>query len=307
MIRVRRLATSAFAAIAVFVLVAACTSPGRLPAAHVASVPVAEPQAIDSTSQIKVVSLNAAHSRSMGLHQVFQSSDTARVHLNAMVAMLERENPDVVALQEVDGPSIWSGKFDHVDYLAREAGYSATVRGTHMKAPGLDYGTAIMARQPLYDSASIGFGSALSLARKGFVISQMQWPGRLDTQVDLVSVHLDPLSSRVRERQVAALIAIIEERGRPVIVMGDFNDDWYDEDSSMRQLGEFLQLKPHGVRCEECHTHRRLKNFVDWILVSPELSIEDFQILDDDISDHYAVSATLSLNDSYREQGTAAH
>ena len=307
MIRTRRFAMSSIAATAIFVLVAACTSPGRLPAAHIASVPVAQPQAIESTSQIKVVSLNAAHSRSMGLHQILQSSDTARAHLDAMAAMLVRENPDIVALQEVDGPSIWSGKFNHVDYLAQEAGYSATVRGTHMQAPGLDYGTAIMARQPLYDSASVGFGSALSVARKGFVITQMNWPGRLDIQVDLVSVHLDPLSSKARARQVTSLIAVIEERGRPVIVMGDFNDDWYDDDSAVRLLGETLALKPHGVRCEECHTHRRLKNFVDWILVSQELSIEDFRILEDEISDHYAVSATLSLNDTPREQGTAAH
>ena len=307
MIRTRRFAMSLIAATAIFVLVAACTSPGRLPAAHVALVPVAQPQAIQSTSQIKVVSLNAAHSRSMGLHQILQSGDTARAHLDAMAEMLARENPDIVALQEVDGPSIWSGKFDHVDYLAREAGFPATVRGTHMQAPGLDYGTAIMARHSLYDSASVGFGSALSIARKGFVISQMQWPGHLDTQVDLVSVHLDPLSSKVRARQVTALIAVIEERGRPVIVMGDFNDDWYEEDSAVRLLGESLQLTPHLARCDECHTHRRLKNFVDWILVSPEFRIEDFQILDDDISDHYAVSATLSLNDTSREQGTAAH
>lgn len=307
MIPVSRIGPSAIAAVAVFVFVGACTAPGRLPAAHVASVPVAEPQAIDSTGQMKVISLNTAHSRSMGFHQLFQSSDRAREHLDAIAAMLERESPDIVALQEVDGPSIWSGKFDHVDYLAREAGYSATVRGTHLKAPGLDYGTAIMARQPLYDSASIGFGSAVSLARKGFVITQMQWPGRLDTQVDLVSVHLDPFSGKARARQVTALIAVIEERGRPVIVMGDFNDDWYDKDSAVRLLGETLQLKPHGVRCEECHTHRRMKNFVDWILVSPELSIEDFRILDDEISDHYAVSATLRLNDALREQGMAAH
>ncbi len=307
MIRANGVATSACAAFAALVVVGACTSPGRLPAAHIASVPVAEPRVVAATNQLKVVSLNAAHSRSMGIHQLLQSSDKARANLDAMAAMLVRENPDIVALQEVDGPSIWSGKFNHVDYLAHEAGYSATVRGTHMQAPGLDYGTAIMARQPLYDSASVGFGSALSLARKGFVISQMNWPGRLDTQVDLVSVHLDPLSSKTRARQVTALIAVIEERGRPVIVMGDFNDDWYDDDSAVRLLGESLALKPHGVRCEECHTHRRMKNFVDWILVSQDLSIEDFRILEDEISDHYAVSATLSLNDTVREQGSAAH
>lgn len=38
--------------------------------------------------------------------------------------VITRENPHVVALQEADGPSFWSGKFNHVDYLARTGGYS---------------------------------------------------------------------------------------------------------------------------------------------------------------------------------------
>ena len=307
MIRMKRTARHAVAAAAVFIIVVACTAPARLPAAHVASVAVNEIQPASSLGSIKVVSLNAAHSRSMGLHQLLQSGDKARVNLDAIVAVLERENPDLVALQEVDGPSIWSGKFDHVEYLAQEAGYSATVRGTHMKSPGLDYGTALMARQDLDDAVSVGFTGTLSIARKGFVISRMQWPGRLDDSVDVVSIHLDPLRSKVRARQVKELIAVIEERGRPVIVMGDFNDDWYDDDAAVRLLGETLGLEPHEARCEECHTHRRMKNFVDWILVSRELRIENFEILGDDISDHYAVAATLHLNDGTRERGIAAH
>ena len=307
MIWLKRTAGHAAAATAVFLVVVACTSPGRLPAAHVASIPVNEIQQASGVNSIRVVSLNAAHSRSMGFHQALQSGDKARLNLDAIVAVLERENPDIVALQEVDGPSVWSGKFDHVEYIAQNAGYSSTVRGTHMKTAGLDYGTALLARQDLGDPVSVGFGGALLVARKGFVISTVQWPGRLDTSVDIVSVHLDPLRAKVRAQQAKELIAVIEERGRPVIVMGDFNDDWYDDDAAVRLLGDALELKPHGLRCEDCHTHRRMKNFVDWILVSSEIRIEDFEILSDNISDHYAVAATLHLNNTSRERGSAAH
>jgi endonuclease/exonuclease/phosphatase family metal-dependent hydrolase len=50
-----------------------------------------------------------------------------------------------------------------------------------------------------------------------------------------------------------------------------------------------------------------MKDFVDWILVSKEIRIENFEILSDDISDHYAVAATLHLNDTSGERGSAAH
>jgi endonuclease/exonuclease/phosphatase family metal-dependent hydrolase len=306
MISLRRTAPRAAISIATLAILVACTAPAHLPEAGVETYLNVGSQPVISSNSIKVVSLNAAHSRSMGLHQILQSGDTARSNLDAMATMLLRENADIVALQEVDGPSIWSGSFDHVEYLAQKAGYSATVRGTHMKTPGLDYGTALMSRFPMSNAESHGFGSALSIVRKGFVISELRWVGRLDTTIDVISLHLDPVRSGVRKHQVEELMAVINERGRPVIVMGDFNDDWQDEDSAARLLADSLGLKTHGSLCEECYTHRRMKNFVDWIIVSPELRIESFEILQDDVSDHYAVSATLTLNDTIEASSAAA-
>ncbi len=276
-------------------VVGACTGPSRLPPAHVTVVPEFQLVPASLPRTLKVVSLNVAHSRSTGFHQLWQSENTAREHLDAVAAMLERENFDIVGLQEVDGPSIWSGNFDHVRYLAEKSGYAQTVRGTHLKAPGLDYGTALMARYPIDDALSAGFSRALTVTQKGFVVSRLQWPGSPGTEVDLVSVHLDPIRPNVRTRQVLELIAVIQERGRPVIVMGDFNSDWYEKESAVRFLGESLNLTSDGADCEDCQTLRRMDRVVDWILVSPEFDFQDFRILDDDISDHYAVAATLIL------------
>lgn len=277
-------------------VVGACIGPNRLPPAHVSVVPEIPLLPASMPRTLKVVSLNVAHSRGIGRHQLLQGENTAREHLDAVAAMLERENSDVVALQEVDGPSIWSGKFDHVRYLAEQTGYAQIVRGTHLKAPGLDYGTALMTRYPIDDALSAGFSRALTVTQKGFVVSKLQWPGSLGMEVDLVSVHLDPIRPKIRTRQVRELIAVIQERGRPLIVMGDFNSDWYEKESAVRLLGETLNLTSHGTHCEDCQTHRRMDRVVDWILVSPEFGFQDFRILDDDLSDHYAVAATLILN-----------
>jgi endonuclease/exonuclease/phosphatase family metal-dependent hydrolase len=234
----------------------------------------------------------------MGLHQALQSGATAKGNLDVVAALLDRQNADLVALQEVDGPSVWSGGFDHVDYLARASGYSSTVRGTHMKMPGLDYGTALLARYPMENALSVGFGHALSVTRKGFVVSEMQWPGTLDTKIDIVSLHLHPFRASARIKQINELVEILRDRGRPVIVMGDFNDDWRDDDTAARMLGSALGLSAKQPACEDCHTHRRMKNFVDWILISPELQFESFEILEDQVSDHFAIAATVRLRES---------
>ena len=276
-------------------LMVACAAPSSLPPAHVETLPVGQTIPAALTTSLRVVSLNAAHSRSMGIHQGLQSSATARDNLDAVAALISRENADVVALQEIDGPSAWSGGFDHVAYLAQEVGLSSTVRGTHMKSPGLDYGTALLAKYPLSDPLSVPFGHAFSLTRKGFVVSSIQWPGALDTTVDVVSLHLHPFRAGARARQVEELVEILQQRGRPVIVMGDFNDDWRKEDTAARALGNALGLSAYEFECDKCHTHRRMKNFVDWVLISPELQFETFEVLNDDVSDHYAIAATVSL------------
>jgi hypothetical protein len=76
-----------------------------------------------------VASLNLAHGRGDSVNQLFVSTPTIRANLGRIAKLLRRERPDLVALQEADGPSRWSGGVDHVAYLAEQAAYPAQVRG----------------------------------------------------------------------------------------------------------------------------------------------------------------------------------
>lgn len=128
--------------IAAVLAVSSCIAASRLPPAYSYSAATSDAQykSVNLNNSIKVISLNVAHSRRMGFHQLFQSKKTAVKYLDDVVVMLNREDPDFVALQEVDGASYWSGRFDHVRYLANNANYAQAVRGTHLKSPGLEHG-----------------------------------------------------------------------------------------------------------------------------------------------------------------------
>ena len=65
-------------------------------------------------SKLKVMTFNMAHGRGDSFHQLLQSTDTTLDNLDAISVMLNREQPDVIALQEADGPSFWSGNFNHL-------------------------------------------------------------------------------------------------------------------------------------------------------------------------------------------------
>ena len=58
--------------------------------------------------------------------------------------------------------------------------------------------------------------------------------------LDVVSVHLDFARGGARRRQVEELVAVLQERGRPVVVMGDLNTGWGS--SEMQALVDGLGL-----------------------------------------------------------------
>ncbi len=95
---------------------------------------------------LRVMTLNLAHGRADGVNQMLVSTNSIRDNLARVADFLTREAPDVVALQEADGPSFWSGRFDHVKTLAETARFGTFVRAENVKGFGLSYGTAVLSR-----------------------------------------------------------------------------------------------------------------------------------------------------------------
>ena len=250
-------------------------------------------QASLQRTALTVVTLNVAHGRGNGIHQLFQSADRHQRNLDGISAVLRRERPHVVALQEADGPSAWSGGFSHVAYLARTAGFAYYVRGQHDFFPGLSYGTAILSRLRLRDSLAVTFRLATPAFRKGFVISSLSWPGRPDMEVDIVSVHLDFINARVRERQIAQLMEVLETRTRPLVLMGDFNSVWNGRKKLLQKLIDEFALSTYEPESEGFVSHPLLGRRLDWVFVSRELLIETYETLPDVVSDHRAVKARI--------------
>lgn len=252
-----------------------------------------------SGPQLKVLTVNLAHGRGTGLHQAFQDAGDARRNLDAVDALIARESPDVVALQEADAPSAWSGRFDHVDYLARSAGFGWGVHATHARGSGLAYGTAVLSRLPLEDSGAVTFAPAAATLPKGFSIATVRWP-EAGIDLDVVSVHLEPLRASVRRRQAEQIIAALADRRRPLVIMGDFNTDWDGIDGALPMLAEELGLAVYAPSGEGIVTYPRLGRRLDWILISEPLRFAGFRVLEDDVSDHRAVAAEIGLGPAVR-------
>jgi endonuclease/exonuclease/phosphatase family metal-dependent hydrolase len=254
-------------------------------------------QRVQNKPSLRVMTLNVAHGRKDGLHQVFQSSSTIKTNLEEVAAVLRQIEPDIVALQEADGPSVWSGNLNHVQRLAEDSAFQYAVLGEHAQAPWLINGTAILSTLPLDTPLSVTFSPTPPSWPKGFVLATVEWPGDSGTTVDIVSVHLDWSRPSVRDEQVDEIIQTLSQRENPLIVMGDFNCDWSTPDSALRRLARQLHLSAYEPEMLDHVTFPPRDSRYDWILISDELEFKNYRIVPHRISDHLAVVSEITFRE----------
>jgi endonuclease/exonuclease/phosphatase family metal-dependent hydrolase len=260
---------------------------------------------------LKLISLNIAHGRKDGRHQAFRKKATIRTHLDEIAEVLSREKPHLVALQEADGPSVWSGNFNHVEHLAKEAQFAHCFRGEHVGGMKLSYGTAILSQLPVSRPKSVTFDPSPPTLTKGFVVGTVTWPGREDFKVDVVSVHFDFSRKSVRAKQVKQMVERLSRRKRSLIIMGDFNCQWDGKDPALGTLVEKLDLKCYKPKSETLNTFPKLDKRLDWVLISKDLQFSRYTNLDDVLSDHSAVLAEVRIapkkDDTQKKRQDKAH
>jgi endonuclease/exonuclease/phosphatase family metal-dependent hydrolase len=254
------------------------------------------PPAILESDTLELLTLNVAHGRGSALNQILVSAAQHRENLEEIASILLASGAQIVALQEADAPSLWSGKFDHVEYLAEATGYRFSVHGYHATAWPFTYGAALMTKSRMNDTRSHSFRPTWPTATKGYVRGTINWRNGKDENriqpVTLISVHLDFSRKEVRKEQIAELVDDLSEVATPLIIMGDFNADWSSNDSPVRQLANAIGLRAFKPTTQEFSTYKDIER-LDWILISDELKFIDYAVLPNIVSDHLAVVAKI--------------
>lgn len=242
---------------------------------------------------LRLLSLNLAHGRKNGTHQALQRARRIRANLDEIITLLRHREPDFVALQEADGPSLWSGSFNHVEYLAAGANFPHHFRGEHVRMAKLSYGTALLSTHPLHDSRSHRFSATPPMLPKGFVLTNASVSGSPELFIDLVSVHLDFARKSVRLRQCEELIEHLQHRPYPRIIMGDFNCEWWSSEQTLRRISHKLDVHPFQPDDRDLITFPATRRRIDWILCSSGFTFVHHEVLPDRLSDHRPVLAEI--------------
>ena len=247
-------------------------------------------------SVLRVATLNLAHGRKDSINQLFVWENTFKENLNDVAEVLTRHRPHVVALQEADAVSRWSGSFDHVSYLAAGADYPWRTHVSNAEGWLYSYGTALLSALPIAETVKHTFQPSPPTLNKGFVLAQIEWfsdDGNKSQKIDIISVHLDFSRQSVREQQIHEMMEILSARMNPTIIMGDFNSEWLAEVSVIKELAtksRFVSYRPESL---DYNTYKSKR--LDWVLVTKELEFVNYQVLPDVLSDHAMIVADIRL------------
>ena len=251
---------------------------------------------------LRVVTLNMAHGRKDARNQMFLGDETIRENLLELGRLLDRAEADVIALQEADAESAWSGKFNHVELLAQNTLYPCYEHGIHASNRFYDFGTALLSPHSFDGGFTHSFQPSFTTTTKGFTLAALNWNpgGRLEQalSVKFISVHLDFSRRSVRRSQIDEIAKILGNMEGPMVLMGDFNTDWQTEDSSLQHLATLLGMIVYQPHAEGLATYGEKGARLDWILISGELDFSRYAVYPDVVSDHYAVAAEIVLREN---------
>lgn len=287
---------------AVSIMVSACTqiTPPERPA------PDASGATQINRPVLKLLTLNLAHGRKDSFNQLLVANGTIVENLDDIAELLKKVGADVVALQEADGPSAWSGYFNHVSYLANAAGYPWDIYSAHVNGKRINYGTALLSNVPFKDTLSHDFPESPPTLRKGFTLGQIEWQpddNKPAIAVDVLSVHLDFSRKKVREQQISDILRVLDSRSNPVIILGDFNSNWKTTDSVIKVLAKCSNAQVFEPESINHGTYKEGKHRLDWALLSEDLQFKQYQVLPDIVSDHRAIVIEVTYS-GYDQQDT---
>ncbi|NNM29000.1 MAG: hypothetical protein HKO57_05725 [Akkermansiaceae bacterium] len=168
-------------------------------------------RADDPAPSVRILAYNIKHGRGMD----------GKVDLRRAAAVIAAQNPDLVALQEVDRNCTRSGKVDIAAELGRILGMDHRF-AKFMDFQGGEYGLAVLSRLPITKSVRHQLPAG---AEPRCALEVRVRFAALTTPLSFLSIHHDWTDAKIRVGQVEALLAALEGHRHPVILAGDFNGE----------------------------------------------------------------------------------
>jgi len=208
---------------------------------------------------------------------------------------IKEEDPDFVALQEVDNRTFRerAPKQNDIDF-ATELGYHTGMIPAYGKTipyRGGYYGIGILSKYPLSKIERIYLPKTENgKEQRAVLVAEVEY--KEGEYITFASTHLDYTNTEERQVQVEKLNEVLKQSAYPVIVAGDFNarPDAVEIRQGMSEWKLVSSLDPTVPADKPRHT-------IDYIFCFPKGKWKDIenQTYRIDLSDHLPISAVIEL------------
>ncbi|TKC07908.1 endonuclease/exonuclease/phosphatase [Pedobacter polaris] len=155
------------------------------------------------------------------IHHANPPSKEGLIDLDAIANVIKAENPDVVALQEIDRLTKRSGGIDEAKLLAQKTGMKYHFFRA-IDHDGGEYGTMILSKHPFSDIKSISLPEAFPGEDRILAYVTVKMPS--GKTFILANTHLDAQRNNdTRTLQMKTILQELSAKREPIILCGDLN------------------------------------------------------------------------------------
>ncbi len=241
-----------------------------------------------ATADITVLSYN--------IHHANPPSKPNVIDMDAIANVIRQQQPDVVALQEVDVYTSRSGTTLHqADELAKLTGMTAYF-GKAINYGGGEYGVAILSRFPMEEmkNTPLPTDDATNGEHRTLALATLMLPG--NKKIVFASTHLDAQSNDTnRQLQIKKILEVLKQETLPVIIAGDFNA--VPTNDVITQLDSYFS-RTCVTGCPFTSPQLNPNKTIDYIAYAPasKFSVVSHAVVDEKYaSDHRPVKAAFRL------------
>lgn len=216
--------------------------------------------------------------------------------LEQLADFIKKENPDIVALQEVD-VNTYRDRAKHqngknfISELAYRTGM-LSLYGKTIPYMGGYYGIGILSKYPYISSERVllPFFPEKSKEQRAMLISEIELPD--GKSLNFVCTHLDYPSTEIRQKQVEFINRTLLKSDKPVIICGDFNAK-----PDSKEIAEGMQNWLQVSTSDYTVPAKKAKSKIDYIFCYPT---DNWEVVEAStpviqLSDHLPITSTLIL------------
>lgn len=217
------------------------------------------------------------------LHNGFNTGGD--LDMEALALVIEENDPDIIALQEISRGWLISGRVDMLEWLSQRLDMPYVSGPTE----GELWGNAVLSRFPVVESTNYELPPRDLFLRRGYLVTKIDI-GSVE-HLTLIATHLHHISedSEIRQQQVPVILETWNN-AKMTIITGDLNAEPDSPEIKLLRDAGLVDIMsgsipPAGYTYHSADLYQR----IDYIWITPDLKAENARVFQSTASDHLPV------------------